>query len=68
MRSDHVFHFLNILFPMCVAFIPFPAALLAEYIESQERATAVAVYTGTLPMAAVFFTLLWTYAATAIAW
>jgi uncharacterized membrane protein len=62
-RSDHVFLFLNILFLMCVAFIPFPTALLAEYIESQERTTAVAVYTAALAMTAVFFTLLWYYAA-----
>jgi uncharacterized membrane protein len=62
-RSDHVFLFLNILFLMCVAFIPFPTALLAEYIQSEERTTAVAVYTGTLATTAVFFTLLWGYAA-----
>ena len=30
-RSDHILLFLNILFLMCVAFIPFPTALLAEY-------------------------------------
>jgi len=62
-RSDHIFLFLNILFLMCVAFIPFPTALLAEYIESEERTTAVAIYTGTLAMTAIFFTLLWYYAA-----
>ncbi len=28
-RSDHQFLFLNVLFLMCVAFIPFPTALLA---------------------------------------
>ena len=49
-RSDHVFLFLNVLlFLMCVAFIPFPTALLAEYIQSEERTMAVAVYTGTCP-------------------
>ncbi len=62
-RSDHVFLFLNILFLMCVAFIPFPTALLAEYVETEERTTAVAIYTGTLAVTAVFFTLLWYYAA-----
>jgi len=62
-RSDHIFLFLNILFLMCVAFIPFPTALLAEYIESEQRTTAVAIYTGTLAVTAVFFTLLWYYAA-----
>src|SRR3569833_2292181 len=62
-RSDHVLLFLNILFLMCVAFIPFPTALLAEYIESGESTTAVAVYSGTLAVTASFFTLLWIYAA-----
>ncbi len=62
-RSDHILLFLNIVFLMCVAFIPFPTALLAEYIQSEERTVAVAVYTGTLAVTAVFFTLLWLYAA-----
>ena len=48
----------------CVAFIPFPTALLAEYIREEEyRTTAVAVYSGTLAVTAVFFTVLWLYAA-----
>ena len=63
-RSDHVLLFLNVLFLMCVAFLPFPTALLAEYIREEEhRITAVAVYSGTLAVTAVFFTLLWLYAA-----
>src|SRR5215204_4030683 len=63
-RSDHILLFLNILFLMCVAFIPFPTALLADYLRGAERATAGAVYAGTLAVTAVFFTLLWLYAAT----
>jgi len=62
-RSDHIFLFLNTVFLMCVAFIPFPTALLAEYVQSEERTTAIAVYAGTLAVTAVFFTLLWLYAA-----
>jgi uncharacterized membrane protein len=63
-RSDHVLLFVNILFLMCVAFIPFPTALLSEYIRDEaHRTTAVAVYSGTLAVTAVFFTLLWLYAA-----
>ena len=50
---------------MCVAFIPFPTALLADYLSGTEehRTTAVAVYSGTLAVTAVFFTILWLYAA-----
>ena len=63
-RSDHVLLFLNVVFLMCVAFIPFPTALLAEYIREEEyRTTAVAVYSGTLAVTAVFFTVLWLYVA-----
>jgi uncharacterized membrane protein len=63
-RSDHILLFVNILFLMCVAFIPFPTALLSEYIRDEaHRTTAVAVYSGTLAVTAVFFTLLWFYAA-----
>ena len=47
---------------MCTAFIPFPTALLTKIYKSEERTTAVAVYTGTLAATAVFFTLLWLYA------
>jgi uncharacterized membrane protein len=63
-RSDHVLLFLNILFLMCVAFIPFPTALLAEYLDGSaaERETAGAIYAGTLAVTAVFFTVLWLYA------
>ena len=62
--SDHILLFVNILFLMCVAFLPFPTALLAEYIRDEaHRTTAVAVYSGTLAVTAVLFTLLWLYAA-----
>jgi uncharacterized membrane protein len=63
-RSDHILLFLNTLFLMCVAFIPFPTALLAEYIQTNEQTTAGAIYNGTLAVTAIFFTLLWLYAAT----
>ncbi len=64
-RSDHLLVFLNILFLMCVAFIPFPTALVAEYLQGSgaERTVAGAVYAGTLAVTPVFFTLLWLYAA-----
>ena len=50
---------------MCVAFIPFPTALLADYLSgtNEHRTIAVAVYSGTLAVTAIFFTILWLYAA-----
>ena len=64
-RSDHILLFLNIVFLMCVAFIPFPTALLADYLSGTEehRTIAVAVYSGTLAVTAIFFTILGLYAA-----
>ena len=56
-RSDHILLFVNVLFLMCVAFIPFPTALLSEYIRDEAHRTT-AVYSGTLAVTAVFFTLL----------
>ncbi len=64
-RSNHALLFLNTLFLMCVAFIPFPTALLAAYLQGSgaERSTAGAVYVGALAVTAIFFTALWLYAA-----
>ena len=44
---------------------PFPHGLLADYLSGTEehRTTAVAVYSGTLAVTAIFFTILWLYAA-----
>jgi len=64
-RSDHGLLFLNILFLMCVAFIPFTTALLSEYLQgtAAERTVAGAVYAGVLMLTAFLFTLLWLYVA-----
>lgn len=65
-RSDHILLFVNTLLLMFMAFIPFPTALLAEYGlgSADERMAAAVLYSGTLAVTAVFFTLLWLYAAT----
>lgn len=64
-RADNILLFINILFLMCVAFIPFPTALLSEYVSDEaHRTTAVAVYSGTLAVTGVFIGLIWFYAAT----
>ena len=62
-RVDHVFLKLNILFLMMIAFIPFPTALLSEYLHVNDGKQHVAtlVYIGTLSAISVVFLTLWLY-------
>jgi uncharacterized membrane protein len=44
-RIDHVLNLLNLLFLMCIAFLPFPTRVLAEFIrDDANRQTAAAFY------------------------
>ena len=44
-RTDHTFLMLNVLFLMAIAFLPFPTAVLGEYLtEGAQRADAVTFY------------------------
>jgi uncharacterized membrane protein len=57
-RADRPFLFLNILFLMCIAFIPFPTALVAEDLGNE---TAMFTYGATLTATAYVFNALWHY-------
>lgn len=59
---DRRFLFLNIGLLLCIAFVPFPTRLLAEFIREDGRDAALA-YGGTLTVTAIFFNLVWRYAA-----
>ena len=50
---------LNILFLLCVSFIPFPTAILSEY---GDQPLATALYAGTMAATGFVGTLLWWYA------
>jgi len=63
-RVDRLFFFLNLVFLMFIAFIPFPTRLLALYINSGEARAASVAFGVTLTITAIFFNLLWRYAAT----
>ena len=63
-RVDRMFLFLNVLFLMFVAFIPFPTRLLAVYINSSGGSAAAVAFGVTLTVTAIWFNLLWRYAAT----
>jgi len=61
-RSDHLFLIFNGLLLMGVTIVPFPTAVLAEYINTPDARTAAAIYSGSYLMIAVLFYVLWHYA------
>jgi len=61
-HTDHYFLMLNVFFLMCIAFLPFPTAVLGEYLDdSAERKTAVAVYAFGLLLPAFSWFCVWLY-------
>jgi len=60
-RHDHVMLWLNTLFLMCIASVPFPTALIGHYPNQQ---ISVVAYAGTLVVTGVVLQLIWWYATT----
>jgi uncharacterized membrane protein len=60
--ADRTFLFINVLFLLCIAFIPFPTRLLATYVRTGDGRAAAVAYGITLTATAVFFNLMWRYA------
>ena len=58
-RSNRTLLWLNILFLLCVSFIPFPTALLGHYFEQQ---IAVIIYAASLGFTSLIGQALWVYA------
>ena len=62
-RTDHYFLMLNVLFLMAIAFLPFPTAVLGEYLDdSAQRDIAVRLYAFGLLLPAAGWLLVWLYA------
>jgi uncharacterized membrane protein len=61
--NDHTFLYLNGLLLLCVTFVPFPTALLAEYLRHPEATIAANIYTGTFLAIAIAFDAMWRHAA-----
>lgn len=61
-KINRPFMFLNGLLLLLIAFVPFPTALLAEYIRLPDGKTAAALYAGTYVMIGIAFNLIWFYA------
>jgi uncharacterized membrane protein len=61
-RTDHYFLMINVFFLMCIAFLPFPTAVLGEYLtHGEQEKTAVAFYAFGLFLPAVGWLLIWLY-------
>jgi uncharacterized membrane protein len=60
-QSDHPLLLANTLHLMCIAFLPFSTALLAEYLRDvgDQVTVAAVVYIGTLLAAGLTFNLIW---------
>lgn len=62
-RSNHYFVLLNVFFLMCISFLPFPTAVLAEYVaDEHHRQTAITLYAIGLFLPAFAWLLTWLYA------
>jgi uncharacterized membrane protein len=65
-RSDHLLSMLNLLLMMTIAFLPFPTAVLARNIgDPAARAAATILYSGSILLTAIPWSLLWRHAESA---
>jgi uncharacterized membrane protein len=61
-RADHPFLYWNGLLLLCVTFVPFPTALLSDYLLHPEAKVAAHLYTGTFLAILLAFDALWRHA------
>ncbi len=62
-NTNHVFNLLNVFFLMAIAFLPYPAGILGEYImEPEHTRTAVAFYAFAMCLPAMGYFMIWIYA------
>lgn len=61
-RTDHGLNLLNLLLLLCITFLPFPTAVLGDYmLHEQTQTTAATFYAFGLLLPAVSWTLMWLY-------
>jgi uncharacterized membrane protein len=61
-RVDERFLFLNLGLLACIAFVPFPTRILAEFVRGDDGEAAALLYGITLTVTAIFFSAVWLYA------
>ncbi len=62
-RIDERFLFLNLGLLACIAFVPFPTRIVAEFVRGEDGLAAALLYGITLTVTAFFFNAVWLYAA-----
>jgi TMEM175 potassium channel family protein len=62
-RIDHTLLILNGALLLGVTAVPFPTAVLAQYLGKADEKVATMLYNGTYVVVAIFFNVLWRYAA-----
>jgi len=63
-HTDHMLMVLNLALLLCISFVPFPTALVAEYVRERTHETTAAITFGaTYTVIAVVFNALWFYVA-----
>jgi uncharacterized membrane protein len=62
-RVDHYVILGNLFFLLCLAFIPFPTALMTETLGHSDERVGIVVYSGWFLVTALSYNLLWRYAA-----
>lgn len=61
-RTDHAFLYCNGVLLFLITFLPFPTALLAEYLLHEDAQIAATLYTATVLAIALAFKMLWWHA------
>jgi uncharacterized membrane protein len=62
-ETDHTVNVLNMFLLLCIAFVPFPTAVLAEYLQDEDQLRpAVQALGATFLVAAIFYNAIWRYA------
>lgn len=61
-KVDHPFLYWNGLLLLCVTFVPFPTAMLSEYLLNPEAGVVAHLYTGTFLAISLAFDALWRHA------
>jgi uncharacterized membrane protein len=62
-RIDEPFLFLNLGLLACIAFVPFPTRILAEFVRTDDGRASALLYGITLVVTSIFFISVWLYAA-----